>query len=211
MSLTHARRGGAERVRRDGEGLPVQVLILPALFDEANRMRRLTVEVMRALAAAGVGSALPDLPGTGESEADLAELGPEDWDEALSAALDLLPPGPRRVAAFRAGAALVPASARAWCFAPVGGAEALRDVRRVARAGGDAEDPYPMRPDLRDWLARRAVPPHARTVRLDGDPRPADAHVPGVPLWRRAEPGEDGALAAALAADLAAWALCGPC
>ena len=44
-----------------------------------------------------------------------------------------------------------------------------------------------------------------RTVRLESDAAEADAKVAGSPLWRRAEPGEDAALAAALAADLAAW------
>jgi hypothetical protein len=46
--------------------------------------------------------------------------------------------------------------------------------------------------------------PH-RTVRLESDPRPADLKVPGAPLWRRAEPDNDPALAALLADDIAAW------
>jgi hypothetical protein len=49
-----------------GEG-PTRLLIVPALFDEGNRMRRLTVEVMRRLAASGIASVLPDLPGLQES------------------------------------------------------------------------------------------------------------------------------------------------
>ena len=44
-----------------------------------------------------------------------------------------------------------------------------------------------------------------RTVRLDTDPKPADRHVPGTPLWRRAEPDNDPALAAILADDIADW------
>lgn len=44
-----------------------------------------------------------------------------------------------------------------------------------------------------------------RTVRLDTDPKPADRHVPGTPLWRRAEPDTDPALAALLADDIADW------
>ena len=46
---------------------------------------------------------------------------------------------------------------------------------------------------------------HRRTVRLDTDPQPADRHVPGTPLWRRAEPGNDPALAVLLADDIADW------
>ena len=45
----------------------------------------------------------------------------------------------------------------------------------------------------------------ARTVRIEGDPRPADRIVAGPPLWRRAEPGNDPALAETLAADIADW------
>lgn len=44
-----------------------------------------------------------------------------------------------------------------------------------------------------------------RTVRLESDPKPADLKVPGAPLWRRAEPGNDLALATLLADDIAAW------
>jgi hypothetical protein len=47
--------------------------------------------------------------------------------------------------------------------------------------------------------------PPLRTVRLDTDPKPADRHVPGIPLWRRAEPDNDPALAALLADDIADW------
>ena len=45
-----------------------------------------------------------------------------------------------------------------------------------------------------------------RTVRLNNDLAQADHRVLGTPLWRRAEPGEDSALAAALITDLTLWA-----
>jgi len=44
-----------------------------------------------------------------------------------------------------------------------------------------------------------------RVVRLDGDPRPADQHFAGAPLWRRAEPENDRSLAALLSDDIADW------
>jgi len=44
-----------------------------------------------------------------------------------------------------------------------------------------------------------------RVVRLDTDPNPADRKVDAAPLWRRAEPGNDPALAALLADDIATW------
>ena len=40
-----------------------RVLVLPAWFDESNKLRRQSIEVMRRLDAAGVDSMLPDLPG----------------------------------------------------------------------------------------------------------------------------------------------------
>ena len=48
-------------------GQSARLLIIPALFDEGNRLRRLTLEVMRRLSANGIASFLPDLPGTNES------------------------------------------------------------------------------------------------------------------------------------------------
>ena len=44
-----------------------------------------------------------------------------------------------------------------------------------------------------------------RTVRLDTEAKPADAKLPGSPLWRRAEPDNDLALAAIVADDIARW------
>ena len=45
-----------------------------------------------------------------------------------------------------------------------------------------------------------------RTVILGG----GDAAIAGTPLWLRAEPGEDRAMAEAIAADIAAWSVaCG--
>ena len=49
------------------------------------------------------------------------------------------------------------------------------------------------------------APPAARTIRLSSDPAPADRTIDAAPLWRRAEPGDDPALAALLADDIAAW------
>ena len=45
-------------------GGAARLLIVPALFDEANKLRRFTVDAMRRLAAAGVTTILPDLPGS---------------------------------------------------------------------------------------------------------------------------------------------------
>ncbi|MEG8052367.1 hypothetical protein QP185_02180 [Sphingomonas aerolata] len=48
---------------------PRVIAVLP-LFEEANRTRAFLVETLRALAGRGIGSILPDLPGTGECGRD---------------------------------------------------------------------------------------------------------------------------------------------
>jgi hypothetical protein len=44
-----------------------------------------------------------------------------------------------------------------------------------------------------------------RTVRLADEAGDADARLGGTPLWRRAEPDHDPALAAAVVADIGEW------
>ena len=63
-----------------------RLLIVPALFEESNRMRRFTVEVMRRLDNAGVDSFLPDLPGCNESLQLLQDQTPHSWRTAVAAA-----------------------------------------------------------------------------------------------------------------------------
>ncbi len=86
-----------------------RVLVAPALFDESNRMRRFTVEVMRRLDGAGIDSILPDLPGCNESERDLAAVEPEDWRMALEAAARHF--GATHVLAIRGGGLVLPENA----------------------------------------------------------------------------------------------------
>lgn len=118
-------------------------------------------------------------------------------------------------------------------FAPQPGPDLLREWKRVRQASEPAKplsDLWYFDPDLppeapdppveiagnmvstdlltglsvyEPWTAADGGP--VRTVRLYSDPRPADRHVPGDPLWRSVEPGSDPALAALLADDIAAW------
>ena len=78
--------GNTENALRFGGDPSSRVLILSALFDEHNKLRRFTIDLMRALEAAGVASVLPDLPGCNESLDPLAEQTISDWREAVSAA-----------------------------------------------------------------------------------------------------------------------------
>lgn len=107
---------------------PHRLLIIPALFDEANRLRRFAVEAMRGLDAAGIDSILPDLPGTNESLATLATQSLATWRVAMAAAATHF--GATHVLALRGGALVAPALP-GWTLAPVSGASVLRQMIRT--------------------------------------------------------------------------------
>ncbi|WP_137753169.1 hypothetical protein [Sphingopyxis sp. L1A2A] len=200
------------------------ILFVPPLFEEANRSRRTLVLAMRALAADGFAAQLPDLPGQNESLVPLAEVDLARWQDALTktaAAID----GPLIVASLRGGT-LIDHSANAaarWRLAPVSGASLLRTLMR-ARVAADREARLTssldslqanavtaplliagnlLSPAMMAQLGSAEARPVAplRTVTLGSG---AEA-IAGTPLWLRAEPGEDAAMAAAIAADIAAW------
>lgn len=212
MNRTYPWQAGEERLRTQGEDLPVQVLILPALFDEANRMRRFTVQLMHRLVEHGIGSLLPDLPGTGESILDLADVNWSDWAEAVRIVSDRLPPGERLSVAIRGGSLLdrfvgdrPGVSHRAWQISPETGQRILLGVRRAMKLAGSSVPGYVMSERLETPLSR-AVPGVAdRVVRLASDSAEAHHHIAAPPLWRRAEPSEDLDLVEQVAADIAAW------
>ncbi|MFC0204811.1 alpha/beta hydrolase family protein [Novosphingobium soli] len=194
-------------------GRPVRLLIVPALFDEGNRMRRFTVEVMRRLDARGIDSFLPDLPGCNESLQRLELQDPADWLDATAAAA-------RHYAAthalgLRGGCLFTPARLPAIHYAPVKAAAILRQMVRArilaSREAGRTES--------REHLAEAAL---ARGIVLAGYRLGADFYrhfeamapaggaklvaqeqVGGAGLWLRAEPDENADQASALAAIVA--------
>lgn len=218
--------GRAERLLRVGAGAP-RVMLLAPLFEEANKTRRFLVEIMRALADRGIASALPDLPGTLESSATLAELEWSDWTGAADTAACAT--GAHYIASFRGGALLdaVGGVRVRWRLTPADGVALLRDLVRVQTAslredGMNATaaeierkalgEPitiagYDFAPGflagMRAQTLDRAEPP--RIVRLATDMLPADAKIEAPPLWRRSEPGEDRAFSQAVATDIAEW------
>lgn len=178
----------------------LQLLVIEPLFEEANRCRRLVAQILRQLEAAGIDAAIAELPGTGESPIDIADVRLSDWREAIAQYR------PRFVASFRGGALLDDGAS--WRFAPETGLRILRDLRRATLTSGNStlfaghalSEGF-----LEDLESASPKGGAARTVRLETDPADADAKVEGSSLWRRAEPGEDVALAEALAKDLLAW------
>lgn len=190
-----------------------RLLIVPALFDEANRMRRFTVEVMRRLDAVGIDSFLPDLPGCNESLQPLRAQDPTDWLDAMTAAARHF--DATHVLGIRGGCVFTPQRLQTFHYAPVKAASILRQMVRArllsAREAGREEN--------REALGQDAL---KNGITLSGyelgsdfyrhfEPMIADAsataiaqeHVGGPGLWLRAEPDENAEQAGALAAILA--------
>ena len=193
-----------------------RLLIVPALFDESNRMRRFTVEVMRRLDNAGVDSFLPDLPGCNESLQALDRQTPASWQAAIAAAASHYRAS--HVLGIRGGALLLPVNLPGWRYAPVNGASTLRQLLRAriiaAREAGATETQesllaeglgqglelvgYRLGADfIRDFQSLTPTVSHAVS---DID---QDMLGGGGGLWLRAEPGEDRGQADALAAIIA--------
>jgi len=215
-------------LRIEPTGAPrATVLIVPPLFEEANRTRRTLVLAMRALAARGFAAAMPDLPGQNESLVALESVDLDMWQNALAEVAKTID-GPVLVASVRGGA-LIDHSVKAagwWRLAPAGGASLLRTLLR-ARVSADREagvassleslsgtakrEPLllagnRLSPAMIAQLGRAEAQPvePLRNVALGAD------GITGTPLWLRAEPGEDAVMAEAIAADIAAWsAACG--
>lgn len=197
------------------QGRSQRVLIAPALFDEANRMRRFTVEVMRRLDGAGIDSILPDLPGCNESERDLAQVEPEDWRMALEAAARHF--GATHVLAIRGGGLVLPEKLPGWHFAPVKGSSLIKTLLRArviaAREAGTEESAaelmehgkehgldlagWPLSAEMLRQLEGSLPPKRPGLVVIDQET------IGGGALWLRAEPDEDPVQADALAAVIA--------
>jgi hypothetical protein len=198
---------GQELLLRYGDSLPVQIIIIQPLFEEANRCRRLLANVMRGLAANGIGSALPDLPGMGESLVDISAISLDDWQNAVQAAAKVIKPV---VIASLRGGALIDGGLAAkghWRFAPETGRRIVRDLRRTQISGSALYAGHAISADFLNMLESAIPLPLAplRTLRLESDAGEADARVAGTPLWRRAEPGDDAALTVSLVSDLTDW------
>jgi hypothetical protein len=190
-----------------------RLLIVPALFDEANRMRRFTVEVMRRLDAAGIDAFLPDLPGCHDSLQPLELQTPAGWRRAMGAAAAHF--RATHVLGIRGGVLLTPGDLPGWHYAPAKAASILRQLVRsrilAAREAGVAESQEGLLAlgaeqglELSGFRLGpgflREFPALVPETKVD---IPHD-RIGGGGLWLRAEPDEDRAQADALAAILAA-------
>lgn len=207
---------GEELLAGFDHGRPVRVLVLPAWFDEANKLRRFTVEVMRRLDRAGIDSLLPDLPGCNESAAPLANQTLQGWRSCAEAAATAL--SATHVLAIRSGALLAPATLPGWQYAPQSGANLLRGMIRTrmiaSREYGISETSDQLMADGRSqglmlggWHLSAemiATMESAEPVLAPRQHDIAQADIGGPGLWLRAEPGDNPAQADALAALITA-------
>ncbi|QDH34751.1 hypothetical protein [Porphyrobacter sp. YT40] len=192
-------------------GRAVRVLVCPAWFDEANKLRRFTIEVMRRLDAAGIDSLLPDLPGCNESLAPLENQTLEGWRSDMTRAAEAL--GATHVLAIRAGALVAPTGLPGWHYAPQSGPRLLRGMIRAriiaAREEGLAETNDDLMAAGRSeglmlggWRIGaemfRALE-NAEPVLHDAQRTIEQSALGGPGLWLRAEPDEDAAQADRLA------------
>ncbi|WP_230481542.1 hypothetical protein [Sphingomonas sp. Leaf21] len=217
--------GGREAMLRFGPAQGPVVLVALPFWEEANRMRSVAVAMLRRLADHGIGGALPDWPGTGESLVETERTSLMQWRDAHQAAAEAL--GDRRCygVSIRGGALVdgFALLAGRWHLTPMTGEAVLRDVIRLRAAAGLRGDDHglfgaesPVR------VAGNRVSPHflaglagmvpfdepdtpRRVVRLGHDRAAADRVIDAVPPWRRAEPQDDPALATILAQDIASW------
>ena len=191
-----------------------RILILPALLDEANKLRRFTVEVARRLAGSGHACLIPDLPGQNESTAPQVEQSLDSWQTAAARAAERW--GATHVLSLRSSAMIAP-DRPGWRYAPVGSKTHLRSLLRsrtiAAREAGRTETAedlmrmgliyglelagFDLSPEMISQMANSDLiePENMRDI-----PQ-ADLGGPG--LWLRAEAGFDAQQADALAAILA--------
>lgn len=215
--------GAAQPIMSFGPDNGPQLLIIPPLFEELNRTRKLLSDVMRALCAKGIASHLPDLPGTGESETVLVDAEWADWCHAVNDAANACQAS--AVFSVRGGCLLDGelSSTPILRFSPVEGKRLIRDLVR-SRSLNDADfdsaaqqavftdgptvlGGYPITSALACAVRDAGIADigTAKTLRLETEHGDADRQVSGPPLWRRAEPSGSDELSGALTSAIMEW------
>jgi hypothetical protein len=196
-------------------GREARVLVVPALFDEANKLRHFTVEVMRSLDAGGFDAILPDLPGCNESLAPLEEQSLLQWRTATEAAASHF--AATHYLAIRGGALVTP-TLPGLRYAPATGSSILRAMLRAriiaSKEAGREENREALleqgRASSLELAGYRLGPQMIRQLET-AEPNGgvalaniAQAEIGGASLWLRAEPDHDAEQAHALAAIVVA-------
>jgi hypothetical protein len=208
--------GGDEYALAFDRGRERRLLVLPALFDEGNKLRHFTVEVLRRIDASGIAAFLPDLPGCNESLAPLERQSLAGWRAAAQAAAAHF--DATHVLSLRAGALCEPEGLPTLRYAPATGGALLRGLLRARvlaskEAGVEEEREALLAQGRREGLELAGYRLGATMVRELETAEPsggaalanvAQADLGGAGLWLRAEPDHDPAQADALARIVAA-------
>ncbi|HMS21567.1 hypothetical protein [uncultured Sphingorhabdus sp.] len=222
---TYQFAGHEEHVLCFGAEASRQILIVPPLFDEMNRSRRMLVQAMRGLAERGTGSFLVDLPGCNESLTSLEKQSLSTWREAVGAAATQF--GATHIASLRGGALVDNGAANLphWRLAPAKGSSLLKTMIRTRIAGDKEAGKATSEAGLMEAakaapieLAGNMLGPAMVAELASAEPaevaqltlRALGQDIAGSTLWLRAEPQDDPAMSDAIATDLHEWsASCG--
>lgn len=208
-------RMGEEMVLGFDAARSQRLLVIPPLFDEANKFRHQIFEIIRRIHLREVDCFLPDLPGCNESTADFTQQSLANWRAAVAAAAAHF--RATHVLAIRSGGWLVPDAIPAWLYAPVKPRQVLRSLLRAriiaAREAGRDETADGLLAMARtEGIELAGWPLGAQLVReLEAEESPSTgapiviehSDVGGQPLWLRAENDDDPEQADALAAIVA--------
>lgn len=198
---------GRDRERR--------LLIIPPLFDEANKFRHQIFEIMRRFDLRGIDCFCPDLPGCNESLAPHGAQTLESWRDAVAAAAKHF--GATHLLAIRSGCWLAPEAVPGWLYAPAKPGLVLRNMLRgrvlASREAGRDESVESLMDTARQegiavsgWQLGAALVRELEAAEFS----PGEAHtiveqadVGGKALWLRAENDDDPEQADAIAALVA--------
>lgn len=212
---------GREQILCFGDANPAgaRLLILPPLFDEMSRMRRTLVMAMRFLAARGIASALPDLPGQNESLVPLYRCRLGTWEKAVRAAA--LSVQATHSAGVRSACITdtVVSHLPRWRYLPISGDRIVTQLIRAQLASDKAagrhsnsngyyEQDENVTVSLSGYRLSGGLLTDLKTTVVQPLTEAKDMHVDsslGPALWLRAEPGESVDLASAMAAQWADW------
>ncbi len=204
----------------------VSIMIIPPLFDEMNRMRRVLVSAARLLGRRGIFAIIPDLPGTNESLSPLSEQTLSHWRSAIIEAARGL--RVTHVVSIRSGALIDDGliGLPHWRLAPQKGSSVIKTMIRTCIAS-DKENGINSNTDALMELGRtnglelggnslgaqmivdleNAVPNESGKITVA---QLGENGLIGSALWLRAEPQDDPKMAESLAENWDIWsASCG--
>ncbi len=205
------------------ENASIRILIIPPLFEEMNRMRRVLTTTIRHLSKVSCASYLIDLPGCNESFTPLPGQDLKSWHLAVADSAKTFMP--THIVSIRGGALIDHALPELphWRLAPTKGASLAKTMLRT-RVAADKEagkistvDGLIAASGLQPLeLAGNLISGQMLAQLLTAEPNPLPNcenvtlgnetdQISGSALWLRTEPGDDPEMAINLSKALAEW------